>query len=352
MKKLVRNSIAIALSFVGAMVGVGLASGREIVLFFAQYGFCSLAFLFVFALVFFVLIYGILLVCFKNNHKNKKRKNENKNKKYELKLQICNKKYKSTKLIDVVFYFCQIAFCSAMFAGVYSLWSLVFLSRIVVVFIVFLTFVLSVWVLCIRKKNIFSINLILSVLLILFSVLIFVLLLVCGKYDCVCGVKFSWWVLPKSVLYAGMNVLTIYPLLIEKSRCMQTKKEIFIVSTFASIFMFLILFVFCLCILFFGGKSIFDDMVMLSISSRVSRFVGVMHFLLILFSVFSTLLTTAYGAGVCLGKNENVCFLFLNLSVSFVLSFIGFSNLINFIYPALGGVFIVYSVCLFIRRGD
>ena len=62
MKNIFKKSLATSLSIVGAMIGVGLASGKEVVSFFARYGFGSLAFCFVSGVGFFALIYVSLKI--------------------------------------------------------------------------------------------------------------------------------------------------------------------------------------------------------------------------------------------------------------------------------------------------
>ena len=90
-----------------------------------------------------------------------------------------------------------------------------------------------------------------------------------------------------------------------------------------------------------------DDMIMLSISSSVSNVLYVFHVCLILFSVFSTLLSTVYGACKCMNASNDSYV--LNLTICLLLSFVGFSNLIDYFYPVLGVLFIVYICVLHVK---
>lgn len=345
MKSVIKKSLAISLSFVGAMIGVGLASGREVVSFYAKYGFVSLLFCLLSGVVFYCLIYICLKINsqIKNSHKNKKRKSGENDVKIGQTVQFGSKKHVLDKTYNIILYVCQIGICSAMFAGLNSIFcgfGFSFVMRFVLLFIVYVS---SVVILKSGNKTVFSLNFILSILLILFCLVLLVVKFLIGKYDVLTGCGFSVYAPVKSVLYAGMNVLTIYPLLREKSNFVKTKKEIFLISLLSSIFIVLILFVVCLCVLLFGGNSVGDDMIMLSISASVSKILNSFHVCLILFSVFSTLLSTAYGAGNCLTFKGSG---FVNLSLSFALSFVGFSNLIDYLYPVLGALFVVYVVML------
>lgn len=342
MKKYVKNSFVVSLSFVGAMIGVGLASGREVVSFFVKYGYFSLLFCVLSGVAFYVLIYlGLKINCdIKNNHKNKNRKNCVIINKYGNDMAKCNKQMLFDKIYNVLLYVCQIGICSAMFAGLFSIFKSLGLNIVVCYFLLIVAFFLSVVILKNGKTVVFSLNFVLSVVLILFCFILFFVKLFSGEFNFLVGASFKIIAPFKSVLYAGMNVLTIYPLIREKSLYLKTRKEIVLISFLSSLFIVLILFVVCLSILLFGGTNIESDMVMLSISKSVSGVLYFAYVVLVLFSVFSTLLSTAYGSSKCLFNFKGS--FALSLTVSFLLSFVGFSNLIDFLYPVFGILFIVY----------
>lgn len=351
MKKYVKNSFVVALSFVGAMIGVGLASGREVVSFFAKYGNFSLLFCVFSGVAFYVLIYLCLKINrdVKNNHKNKNRKNDVKCNKYGNDMAKCNKQMVFDKIYNVILYVCQIGICSAMFAGLFSIFRSLGLSIVVCYFLLIVAFFLSVVILKNGKNMVFSLNFVLSLVLILFCFILFFVKLFSGEFNFLVGSSFKIIAPFKSVLYAGMNVLTIYPLIREKSFYLKSKKEIVLISFLSSLFIVLILFVVCLSILLFGGTNIGSDMVMLSISKSVSSVLYFAYVVLILFSVFSTLLSTAYGSSKCLFHFKGG--FVLSLTVSFLLSFVGFSNLIDFLYPVFGILFIVYIFLFVVMSG-
>lgn len=343
MKNIIKNSLANSLAVVGSMVGVGLASGREIVVFFAKYGYWSICFCLCSAIMFFVLILASGLINTKNTHKNKKRKIEENALKNDVKTSKIANKTRTARAFDIILYICQISICSAMFAGINSLLD-TFNIAVVVKFLILLSVLfVSILILNYGKNIVFSLNSLLSVVLIFFSFLVFIVGLVSDRCQTMCKVDFSVGAIFNSILYAGMNVLTIYPLVVDRAKYIKSKKEMIITSALSSFFILFVLVVFCLCILLFGGDYLSDDMIMLSISKSFSELLGIIHFGLIAFSIFTTLLSTAFGAGVCFsgaGKWLNA----LNLTTAFCLGFVGFSNLIEFVYPALGLVFIVYII--------
>lgn len=203
---------------------------------------------------------------------------------------------------------------------------------------------------CLKSEFVFSLNSFLTVLLLLFS-LFFALFLFANKnFDILKNCDFSFVGVFNFILYAGMNVLTIYPILKEKSIFLKNKKQCFFVSLFVWFFVFIILELLSLCVYFYGGENISHDMIMISISSSCSNMFYVFHFWLILFSVFTTLISTAYGASLSVDflnfKTRSV----LILTFCFLTSFVGFSNLIDFVYPFVGLIFIVYIIVLFVVK--
>lgn len=340
----IRNIFSISLSLVGSMVGVGLASGREVVSFFARYGLFSIFFCFISSFVIFCLIYASMSVCHKNNHENKKCKNKETNAKLCFKVRVCGSNFKNVKIFDVVIFLCQISICSVMFAGLFSMFSE--FSNLFVVRVLLLLFVFTVSFLILKSGNslMFSFNFFLSILLVVFCLFLLIVFVISREVDFLVGCNFSEFGFVGSLLYAGMNVLTIFPLIKETSSVLKNKKEILILSFLVSLFVFMILMIILSLVLFFGGDRIGDDMIMLSLSGRVSDILFFVHFCLIMFSVFTTLLSTASGACSFLKKFDRKVSVLFVLLICSSLSFVGFSNLVDFLYPILGLIFIVFIV--------
>ena len=114
MKRIIRKCLGISMSVAGGIIGVGFASGREIVSFFARFGLVSLLYCFLSGMAFFVLSYIILLI----NHENKKRKNM---KNIVKNVHIINKNSNKFAFFDIFLFLSQIMICGAMFAGLYVL---------------------------------------------------------------------------------------------------------------------------------------------------------------------------------------------------------------------------------------
>ncbi len=350
MMKNLKNILSISLSLVGAMVGVGLASGREIVSFFMGNGAIGFLFCFLSSIVIFLLVYVCLLINFKNSHKKEKCKNNNFTIKNDVEVSFCHKKCKTDLFFELVVFFCQLMICSAMFAGMFSIFSEISDVFIVRVLLIFCVYVFAVVLVCGKSKFVFSLNLILTILLLLFSFVLLLFLFVGSDFDVLKDCSFSVVGVLDLFLYAGMNVLTIYPMLKEKTNFLKNKKECFCVSLLVSFLIFVVLELLSICVYFFGGGNISQDMIMLSISKSCSNGFFVFHFWLVLFSIFTTLISTAYGAVSSVDFSSFKTRTFLILTFCFLTSFVGFSNLIDFVYPFIGFVFIVFVFILFCSR--
>lgn len=345
-----KNIVSISLFLVGAMVGVGLAGGREIVSFFMRNGVIGFLFCFVSSVVIFVLVYVCLLMNLKNSHKKENCKSDEFVTKNNIKVVFCGKKYKTDMFFEFVIFFCQLAICSAMFAGMFSIFSEISDVFIVRLLLIFCVYVFAIVLVCGKSKFVFSLNLVLTVVLLLFSFVLLLFLFAGSDFDILKNCDFSVFSIFGLVLYAGMNVLTIYPILKERAVCLKSKKECFFVSLFVSFLIFIVLELLSLCVYFFGGENIFQDMIMLSISKSCSNVFFVFHFWIVLFSIFTTLISTAYGAVSTANFSSFKMRTFLILTFCFLMSFVGFSNLIDFVYPFIGFVFIVFVFVLFVSR--
>lgn len=357
MERILKKCFGIALSIVGAMVGVGLASGREIVSFFARFGFISILFCFISGIVIFLLCFTIFEIerKIKNNHKNsvnyanlKNRKNHENSIKNVKSIQICEKKYKNIDIFKIILFVCQLSLCGAMFAGLFSIFNYFSIGKVLSIVLMICVFVVSYLILSRAKTMVFSFNFVLVLALLVFIFIVFAVKLFNSRYEILSETRFKWFSIVMPFLYAGMNVLTVYPLLIESFRFVKNKKEEILISVLTGLFVFILLTLVCLFVLLFGGNGISDDMIMFSILESGGVFVKTIYAVILMFCIFTTLLSTAYGASSIL-KIDNVKLkTFCCLAVSLLLGFIGFSNIVNFIYPALGFVCILFVFVKFI----
>ena len=349
MKSLVRKCFANGLCIAGAIVGVGLASGREIVSFFAKYGFCSIALCFLSAISIFVISFMIFECEQKNMHINSLKYAKNKKRKFEVdedkNANVCNKISASNRvsiIFNYIMFLCQLAFCSAMFAGMKSILSMLRINAYLNV-ILLVIIALVVFFIVLKSKNaVFSINILLSVLLIAVVFLMFVKKIMFGEFNILLNTKFKSYSVLMPILYAGMNMLTAYPLLCETSHYLENKKQRLLASFFVSLIVFIILIIICFFVLLFGGGYISSDMIMIEIVGENSIVLKIIYTIIMAICVFTTLVSTVFGMHKYMPGAKRPYKLFLCIAICFALSFVGFSNIVDFVYPFLGVLCVMF----------
>ena len=283
-------------SILGCVLGAGFVSGTEIQKFFVQYKVWGIVGIIVSNVIFCL---SILYFYFKSNDKNGK--------------------------INLLPY-CQIFIYGTMMAGLSS----VFPNKIVFNFLAVV--VLSIVLFCgIKVANV--VNIIVSICVIMSLPFI----LEISKIDIICGYRVGAFV--KCILYAFMNVLTSEAIL---KNLLKNKSKKFVICCCLVLFVI----VSTLQILFFiniyNSKSempMFDNL--------QSWFVGVYKTIFVI-AMISTLISSSFGAIKIFKNKMNLGYNFAQcLAIScmiLLISFIGFSKIIEYIYPIIGLIFVLQVV--------
>jgi len=334
----IKKCLIMALTIVGSMIGVGFATGREVVSFFVRYGWWSILMIGMSAICFFAFIKTSLSLFVKTNHINKKCKMAKNGIKNGLKIG------NLYSILDVIVFICQLAISSTMIAGFSSL-VCGQASKVaqIVVSVVLCGVVFSL--VSFRKNSVYWLNVILSILM--FSLVIIVFIGATAN-----GIKLSRQLFDVGVMffvnpisYVGMNLIIVYSLLKEFSSSLVNKVEVNLVSFFISLFMFLSLTVVSVLLLLFGGDVFMQDMPIVSIAYNISLFFGLFYSLVVSASIFTTLISTVYSSSKFLSaKMRSWVAVFVVLMVSFVVSLFGFGGLIDYFYPIIGVVCIVFLI--------
>ena len=345
MKRMVYKCMGIAMSVSGGIIGAGFASGREIVSFFARYGFYGLFFCLLAGVGFVILCYLVF-----NSSKNKKRKMCEMSNEKQLKI---DKNKVQNKTSTIFLFLSQLVICSAMIAGVRVV-LVNFIGNGGLTDLLFILFLLLAYFVISKEKNmVHIINLILTTVLLLSILIILIFEMFLCDINLLHDTKLVWYAPMMSIFYVSMNIATVIPLLNEESEYLKNKKEMIFASFMIGGTLFIILCVICLLILFFGGNNIGSEMIMLDIADDVCSGFGFVYKILILFSIFTTLITTSRGAV----KNfyPDLQFLkiksFIVLLIAFILSFVGFSKIVDTLYPVIGFLSLILIVINSINFG-
>ena len=305
------------MAIVGAMIGAGFASGKEIWVFFARFGWVAiLSVVPLGILLFFCFFVG--LESFKLNSKMHK------------KMQF---------LLQIGMFFCHFCLLSAMIAGLKLLcfgmgapWLFLIVFCIIGVLLFF------------GATGIFK------AMGVFVPVLIVFLVACCGYFVFCFPTKFehttmfgSFYICLNLVLYVCMNVLTALPILEQLGKSCANKKGIAFVASICICALFLLLLV---CMIMFGNDSV--EMPVLFLCAQQNAFLGTFCFFVLLVASATTLLSCGMEVVDMLEKKIGgrwicVC---LALGLATAVSCLGFGKIVTFLYPALGVVGAIEIVVL------
>ena len=304
------------MTIVGAMIGAGFASGKEIWAFFARFGWTSV--LFVLPLV--VLLFFCLLVGLEG-------------------FALGGKTHKNMKLlIDFCMFFCHFCFLSAMIAGLRVLCAQ--MGMPVLFLIVFCA--IGVFI-AFGMKTIVAVSSFLMPVLIVFLVAVGIVFVASSAPQ---NVEFGFDKIGKIginlVLYVCMNILTALPILQRIGGDCKKKKPVAFVATVCISFLFLLILV---ALLLNTGTNC--DMPILGLCIEKNKILGVFCF----FVLIAATTTTMFSCGIEVVdklqkfvKNRYTSTL-LGLAFASAVSTLGFGKIVEILYPALG---MVGAVMIFI----
>lgn len=318
---------------IGTIIGAGFASGKEIFTFFNVYGFYGFIGLLLSAFIIGFTIYKALSIIITYNIKS-----------YSNFISLTVSKsrfinsviYNITNIFLLVSFIVMVAGFSAYFSQELNLPSLV--GSFIIVLLCFLTFLNNI-------KSIIKIN------TFFIPFLIFIILLLGIRnlesfqtiYSAPSSFSFTW--LLSAVLYASYNLVIVFPILISLKDIVKTVKNaklISCISTFFLIFIAIIIF----CLLNFYFENIKDmELPIVYIASSFGVLFKFVCGVVILGAIFTTAISSGYGFLSNLNIKSRSHYILLSLLMclsSVFLSTLGFSTLLNFLYPALG-VFRFYT---------
>lgn len=307
---------------VGTIIGAGLASGQEIVVFFAQYGFVSIFFLIgVFAVFFF----GFKeFLCFGKR---------------------CYKvEFESNKIFSIFDGFSFLIFIaigSAMLAGANSL-----LSQYV------FNFNFPVWsiILIVMSTLIchFGIKGLLNLSIYLVPIMIVGIVFICVKGSTISTLSAPAFStdLPNLILlslsslsYCCCNLVTANKVLFESGTSL-SKKQIIAVAVVSSLILTLLIGTIILSILINDKMILFSTMPLVYLAFLISNSAGILFSIVLFLSIATTLFTSQYSLSKILEsklkKRKKLLSSLISLEIIFIVSLLGFDDIIKYVYPIIG----------------
>lgn len=332
-----KEIFTIVLVIIGALIGAGFASGQEIYSFFYSYGVIGLVgTIITFVLISFMIYKSLKIIC------------ENEIDNYDEFLRIFIKNQKVTKAINMVLnilllvtFYIMIAGFGAYFEQEIGVSKIIGSSILVVLTaIVFFTSV----------KGVLKVSEYIVPVLIVFIVIIgFMNLVTINSGIEIPAIEKGW--LLSSIIYCSYNMILLIPVLISLRKQITRSSNIKYIAVISGILMMTIsAIIFMLLTKSDVDISTLEMPVVYVIRTFFTRFKPVYAFI-ILSSIFTTAISIGIGFLQNISKSNKsyTQFVLFMCITSLIVSNIGFSKLVNFVYPLFGYIGIV-QIILIIKK--
>lgn len=329
-----KNVFKIVFVIIGTLIGAGFASGQEIYVFFFSYGIKGFIGIIISSVGMGVLIYKTLGIINKYNINSYKDlldiliKNKKENKYFNFK-NIINL---IINIFILVTFFIMIAGFGAYFEQQFGINSLVGSSILAILnFVIFLTSVKGV----IKANELLVPMLIVFLVIIGFINIIDINIVKLGNY--IIRTNQSNYIL-SAIIYASYNSILLIPVLITLKKYINTKKQILFISLISTIIVILLATIIFLILIRVDVDITKLEMPAVYVVSNIFKFLEIIYGFIILGSIFTTSISlgTSFLQNVSKNKKSYTQIATVMCITSVLISKIGFSNLINLLYPIFG----------------
>ena len=309
---------------IGTLIGAGFASGQEIYSFFGIYGFNGLLGIIISSLLMGIIIYKTLKIIKYNDISTYKDFLER-----ILGEKISKNKYLKNSILCIVNIFLLISFF-IMVAGFAA-----FFKQEIGISTIYGAILISVLLLITFSKNINGVikinNLLIPILIISF------LILGIKKTESIETISISYnlkWLF-SSMLYASYNSIVLIPILIDLKKYIINEKKISLITgMLISILSIIIYYILYSNINFIQNVEI----PIVHIAGTLGNISKIVYGIMVLVAIFTSAVSAGYSFLINISKNSKRYRInsFIICLAGILVSNIGFSNLINILYPLFG----------------
>ena len=341
-----KNILKIVFVLIGALIGAGFASGQEIYVFFFSYGAKGIYGIFISMLIIGIVINGTFKVIKKYDIKN-----------YKEFLSILIGKSSNSRIniiinfiINVfilITFFIMIAGFGAYFEQEYGINSIVGSTILATLsYIVFLTSI----------KGVVKINEILIPILIIFLIIIGILnfknLNLVKIVNYLPEANNSKWLI-SAILYSSYNSILLIPVIITLEGYITKIKQIKIISLITTIIAIILSYIIFIILIRVDVDISKLEMPVVYVVSNMKNIFKIIYGFIILGSIFttSTALGNSFLQNIETNKKSYPQFAAIMCITAVLVSKIGFSNLINLLYPIFGYIGIIQIIKIIYVNG-
>ena len=327
-----KKTFTLTCLILASVIGAGFASGKEIEVFFTKYKMCGYIGI-LFAFILFIFVFKLFLL-FGNLYRPKNF--------FDAIKMLFGKAYKFVSVIVLICYFIVLA---GMFAGMYEVFLYVFnitISNVMVlIFLVLVSLQNGKGMGVVNKVNNFFIPITMCVL-----VVVATLTIKTSNFALENNASTYFGSLNSAVRYVGINILLAGSMLICEGKN-YTKNNIKSASFLSAFVLFLIILLFNIAL---SNNHFTSSMPMVKLSFSINYYVGLLTLICVLFAIYSSISSMAFVVSTSVFKTINgfkanavVCL------ISYIISLFGFNKIVEFLYPIIGVVGIIFSVVLYVK---
>ena len=341
LKLKMKNILKIVFVLIGAIIGAGFASGKEIYIFFFSYGLKGIAGIIISIALMGIIIYYSLNIIVKNKITTYK----------EFLNNIFSKK-KNSKLKDIVniiinifiiiSFYIMIAGFGAYFEEQFSI------NKIIgsIILAIFCYLIL-------RKstKGLIEISQILVPFLIIFILIIGILNILNIDFSnlknyIIENNNTNWLI--SAILYSSYNSILLIPVLITLNNSIEKEKNIKYIAIFTTLIITILSILLFLILTRVDVNISKLEMPAVYVISRIYPFLKMIYGAVLLASILTTAISLGNSIIQNVQKNKNIANLTLCITAILVSNF-GFSNLVNTLYPLFGylGIIQIIGICCY-----
>lgn len=340
---IMKNILKVVFVIVGTLIGAGFASGQEMYLFFFSYGIKGLFGILISSLLMGFIIYKTLILVKQHNVKNYKE---------FLEIFFKNKNSKLKDVINIIIntfilitFFIMVAGFGAYFGQEWGINSLV--GSILLASVSFMIFMTNI-------KGVVKTNEILVPILIAFITIIGIINLKdinLGNLEhYLIRTNQSSYII-SAILYCSYNSILLIPVLITIKEYCKNKQQISIISIITTSVIIILSVVIFLLLIRVDVDITKLEMPAVYVVSNMFKILKIIYGFIILGSIFTTTISlgSSFLQNTSKNKNSYTQIALIMCITSVLVSKIGFSNLINLLYPTFGYLGII-QILLLIRK--
>ena len=323
-----KNVLKIVMVIIGTLIGAGFASGREIYLFFMRYGFLGQIGIIISSVLTGIIVYKTLDKTIKYQITD-----------YNELLKIINPNHKKINILMswivniflLISFYIMVAGFSAYVNQTYQIPNIV--SSIFFVLVCYFIFLKSL-------KGMMKVNEILVPILIIFIV-----------YLGIKNIPYLWqtdakiyidtlnkgWLI-SAIFYSSYNSIILIPVLATLKECINNRKQVLLTSIFSSTFI-LVLSFFIYGLLLKGQFYVKElELPLIQVTLEFGNAFKYLYGFIIIISIFTSAISTGYSflKNISKSKKSYKSILVLMCVTSIIISPIGFSKLVEILYPIFG----------------